>query len=239
VNCVLSASVHKLPPSFITCPQSKPNFDECLVKAIESALVDLKPGYAPLEVNALDPLVITRLSIEQGEGPVSINLTFNDLHVEGVSAAKVKGPEVHVIEENWGRIKGSVPKLILTGQYEIGGKVLLLPITGKGPFKLVVDDVTANVRLNFKDLPSKNGKTFKEVKEFICKLDMKKLSIHLENLFNGDKALGENMNRFLNENSLELWKELQPAFEQAIGYALKDISNKLFSKVPIDDILPK
>jgi Haemolymph juvenile hormone binding protein (JHBP) len=52
----------------------------------------------------------------------------------------------------------------------------------------------------------------------------------MDNLFNGDKALGDNMNMFMNENWQDILNELKPAFSEAIGQILENIINNVFSK---------
>ena len=47
------------------------------------------------------------------------------------------------------------------------------------------------------------------------------------------------MNTFLNENWFEVLKELKPAISDGFGEVFKQISNRVFSKVPLDKILPE
>jgi Haemolymph juvenile hormone binding protein (JHBP) len=57
-----------------------------------------------------------------------------------------------------------------------------------------------------------------------------RLYVQMDNLFNGDKALGDNMNMFMNENWQDILNELKPAFSEAIGQILENIINNVFSK---------
>lgn len=47
---------------------------------------------------------------------------------------------------------------------------------------------------------------------------------------------GDNMNVFLNENWEDILKELQPGFEDSLSQAFLEISNRVFTKVPFDQI---
>ena len=54
----------------------------------------------------------------------------------------------------------------------------------------------------------------------------------MENLFNGDKALGATTNQFLNENWQLIFDEIKrPIFKQ-IGRFIKDMMNNIFGSVP-------
>jgi len=46
------------------------------------------------------------------------------------------------------------------------------------------------------------------------------------------------MNKFLNENYAVVLNELKPAIAEAFGLAFKQISNQVFSKIPVDEIFP-
>lgn len=116
----------------------------------------------------------------------------------------------------------------------------------------------------------RGGETYLNVTEFSFNIDTKKLHLHFENLFNGNKELGKErtgaeeqeqtaqmhgqlpttfflwvlfpgstMNTFLNENSHEVLKELKPAISDGFGEVFKQISNRVFSKVPLDKIFPE
>lgn len=58
------------------------------------------------------------------------------------------------------------------------------------------------------------------------------MSLYLENLFNGNKALGDNMNLFLNENWEIILQELKPAIRETLSQILSGIINNVFSKIP-------
>ncbi|XP_052122938.1 protein takeout-like [Frankliniella occidentalis] len=115
------------------------------------------------------------------------------------------------------------------------GKVLVLPITGEGACELKLDDIDATVNLIGKELV-KDGVTFMEVDKFNFDFETKKLHLNFQNLFNGNKDLGTQMNTFLNTNSAEVLKELKPSVQEAFGMAFGEISNRIFKKVPYNKI---
>lgn len=61
---------------------------------------------------------------------------------------------------------------------------------------------------------------------------------HLTNLFGGDKMLGDQINKFLNENWKELEKELAPAISKVMNSLITNVAKNLFTIVPYDEILP-
>lgn len=67
---------------------------------------------------------------------------------------------------------------------------------------------------------------------------VEKMYIQLENLFNGNRELSDQMNVFLNDNWSDIIKELMPAIEKALEFVVKDIGNRLFSKIAYEEFFP-
>lgn len=82
----------------------------------------------------------------------------------------------------------------------------------------------------------KNGKQYIQTERFQLDFDTTRLHMNFENLFNGDKALGDNMNVFLNENWRDILTELKPAITFAVEEILKGLINRIFMKVPYNEI---
>nr|CAD7392774.1 unnamed protein product [Timema cristinae] len=131
------------------------------------------------------------------------------------------------------------PKLELLSDYEISGRILLLPITGKGKCNVTLSELKSHIYQKGEPV-FKNGKMYLNDSIFEFKMqELGRMYLDLENLFNGDKALGDNMNTFLNENWWELFKELRPALDEALSQVFHNIANRFFLKVPYDIIFPK
>lgn len=50
--------------------------------------------------------------------------------------------------------------------------------------------------------------------------------------------IGEQMNRFINENSELIFKELQTAYEETFSLVFTKIDNEIFNRIPFDKIFP-
>lgn len=139
-------------------------------------------------------------------------------------------------DKNKHEVHGRVPKLTLYGDYDVNGRVLILPIQGVGKATLVFENVDIVVKFKPKAI-EKKGKQYMQTSEaFKLDFEMSNMQLELTNLFNGDKALGDNMNLFLNENWRDILKELKPAISYAIEEVLKSIINRIFNKVPYYDM---
>ncbi|VVC25554.1 Haemolymph juvenile hormone binding [Cinara cedri] len=235
ITIVNAAHLMKLPQGFIQCKKSDPKFDECLTNAFQKSIPHLAKGIPSLTMYKLDPFRISELQIDQGEGPVSIKLNFKELDIHNLRNLHVK--KVHYDPVNFNadlEFQISIP-ITLDGDYDITGKVLVLPIVGKGKSKIDIFMSNITAKVQFKPIV-KNGNTYLDMTKFDWKFVVKNMNIKLTNLFNGDKALGDNMNLFLNENWRDVLNELLPSIEKVFGIAFKDAGQQFFKNIPENQI---
>lgn len=64
-------------------------------------------------------------------------------------------------------------------------------------------------------------------------------SIHLDNLFGGDKILGEATNQALNQNKKEFIDALNPIVTRTTSEVILEIANKITKNHPYDNLFPK
>ena len=58
----------------------------------------------------------------------------------------------------------------------------------------------------------------------------------LQKLYNGDKALGDSTNAFLNENWEEIYNELKQLIFDAFTLIIQNTVNNVFNKIPYKDL---
>lgn len=81
----------------------------------------------------------------------------------------------------------------ITGSYDVDARILILPIKGQGPFKLVFDDVTFIFTMQF-EFYDKDGQMYSKMVNSTLEWEAGKSKYQLDNLFNGDKTLGAFLN---------------------------------------------
>lgn len=127
--------------SFNLCKKNDPNLDKCLKTSIQSVIPELSEGYPKLRIPAIEPFELPSLEIDHGKGSskaVSIDLKLKDVKIMGLTSTVVDSLKIDV--DNYkltGKIGFSKP-LVITGQYTVNGKVLVLPITGNGACNIVL-----------------------------------------------------------------------------------------------------
>lgn len=75
-----------------------------------------------------------------------------------------------------------------------------------------------------------------KIVDYKLSIEPKRVYFDFENLFNGDKILGQATLNFFNEHWKDIFEEIRPQYEESFGLVFKEIANRIFTKVPFDEI---
>ncbi|XP_015366046.1 PREDICTED: protein takeout-like [Diuraphis noxia] len=232
-----AASVVKLPKGFIACKKDDPGVNTCIQQALQTAVPHLVKGIPSLGLIPIDPLIISQMDINQGvsNGPLDIKLSFKDLYIHNIGSIKITSMKSNINNHTFNLKADFDEPLVLEGMYNIQGKIIILPIRGEGKSNLTLAALKVSIDINGKPV-TRRGEEYMELESLDLKFSTSRLYIQLDNLFNGDQLLGNNMNMFMNQNWREILKDLQPAFESALGMAFQSVAHQFFYKVPYGKI---
>lgn len=65
--------------------------------------------------------------------------------------------------------------------------------------------------------------------------DPQHIKFNFENLFNGDKTLGDNINKVLNENWVSVWNDVQGSYREVFKRIFGTLINDFFSTISKED----
>jgi hypothetical protein len=142
------------------------NDDGCLVRAANILLQKGMEEYGKLHLKSMDPLFIEKMDIEQGgkDQPVTIDLKFRKVYLHGIAKAEIY--KIHGFQENPDKNKLEMKfktKLgTIKGPYQINGKMLVLPIQGKGNITLDLKDLDVTLRFLTKKV-ERDGKVYMNI----------------------------------------------------------------------------
>ncbi|XP_063224509.1 protein takeout-like [Bacillus rossius redtenbacheri] len=234
---VVAASALELPPYIKSCSRKDPNLDECTLKNGIAAIPSIIKGDRKYKIPVVDPLKITEIRIEdanKGSSPTGLQIVFRDLNVHGLERVQLKKARFDLQKQHI-TIELHIPDLSLLTRYEVDGKILVLPIKGKGDGNINMTDVDISYGLDY-SLVTRGGDQHMKAGNSSLQHSARHVQIYLDNLFNGDKTLGESTNSFLNENWEVLNTEIGPYIAQAIGEAIKQIVANCMDLVPYKDL---
>jgi len=83
----------------------------------------------------------------------------------------------------------------------------------------------------------KKGEQYLDITGFRLNIEPERLYMYFENLFGGDANLGNHMNNFINDNWAIIYKELKPNIEDTFEAIFKEISNRIYSRIPYKNIV--
>lgn len=84
----------------------------------------------------------------------------------------------------------------------------------------------------------RNDTEYVEFDQLLMKVSVGKSRFRLENLFNGDRTLGEIGNQVINENSQLFVDEMIPGFEKSLSKTFLEIANDVLTDVTFDEMFP-
>lgn len=83
---------------------------------------------------------------------------------------------------------------------------------------------------------SKKGKKHIKVTDFDFEIRPKKVVFDFENLIDRNEQLSKEVVKTLNENSEVVYKDVSPAFDEVMARIWKETINRVFSKVPQEEL---
>ncbi|XP_055375228.1 protein takeout [Condylostylus longicornis] len=234
--CLMVFGADDLPPTFDKCKRDT-NFDKCLVDAVNKALVLLKDGSAEFGVAPLEPLKIKSMSISSGNAPINLKQNFKNVKVNDLISTSTITRYRTKLDKHLIVCDSISKKIEVIADYEISGRILLLPITGHGQANITLIDTKIEHHL-IGEPYTKDGVLYNKLKEYKVIFNPKRVYMYFDNLF-GDCRLSEAMNRFLNDNWELVFNELKSGYSESFGKVFKEITNKIFTKVPMDTLFPR
>lgn len=228
------AAENALPSDFTRCKQRDSKLNECLKTAVPDALRRMTNGIPQLGVPPLEPLAVTEINIESGIGPVTIAQNYRNIKINGLTDSILTSYKADLKHFRL-RTDSLTPKMEFLADYVMKGRILVLPIQGKGIANITMVDLVVKHDLIGEPVV-RDGVTYMHMKDYKIKLIPKKVYLQFSNLFNGDKRLGDQMNLFLNENSELVFNELKDSYEKSLSTVFQDVTNKIFDKVPMNQI---
>ncbi|XP_064107485.1 protein takeout-like [Macrobrachium nipponense] len=210
--------------------------NDCLKQTLEDLRPRLLTGIPELGLPQLEPMKIQNLVFRQGDGAVTVESTFTDVTVTGLSKFTTNlidaDPTTNTLQ-----VGLNIPQLKIVGKYTLNGRVFILAINGDGPFNALLNDVKVTGHGNVGVVRSASGTEHLRISGTRIDFAIDRLNIKLENLFNGDPILGQTVNHFLNQNSQEILKDLKPEVSRQLGVLVERVMNDALSQLPVDSFL--
>ncbi|KAF6204258.1 hypothetical protein GE061_002598 [Apolygus lucorum] len=223
----------KIPEYIKVCKRNDPDLTGCIKNSIELLRPKFVVGIPELDIPAIEPLHMPELIFSRGG---AFKAMGTNIVVSGASDFVITDLDVDIDNMVY---KASLhfPGISFDAMYEVDAKILSMPLKGKGPVQANATDIDGKAVIRGHK-ETQNGRTFVLFDDLTLKLKMKNYQIRLENLFNGDKNLGEAINLALNDNKRDLMNMFRPHAEEMAAKVLLERANQVTKHFDYDELFP-
>ncbi|XP_042883934.1 protein takeout-like [Penaeus japonicus] len=208
----------------------------CLKQIMEDLRPRTKTGIPELGLPVLEPMHINNIVFQQGDAAVNVQAQFMQVKVQGLSnyTTSFVNADPRALTLSVGL---KVPELRVTGHYELKGQVIIFPVTGSGTFWTNLNNIDASGVGKLSVQQGPDGQDRLRVSDTKINFDIRSISLHLSNLFNGDRVLGDTVNHFLNQNSQEVLRDVKPEVSRQLNVLIQRVMNDALSQLPVSSFL--
>lgn len=224
-------------PDFLhVCHKNDPQLIDCMTKSVEFLRPYLSAGIPEMDVPSIEPLELGDLLVSESSVSNGLRITAKDIKAFGPSNFKITRLGVSEYGQEY-HFDIALPHLYVTGIYTVNGQILLLPIKGTGKFTGNFTNCIGSTKVFFnKNIANEDDYIL--IKKIEIKIKVGRGSLKLNNLFNGDKVLGDAINEVINQNFEIVSEDIIPLIEKALQRTFKKTGNKIVSRFINKQLFP-
>ncbi|TDG44997.1 hypothetical protein AWZ03_008558 [Drosophila navojoa] len=235
LNGVVAVEYYTQKPSWLpSCRIYEPGFTNCSTHSIQKLVDQVVIGIPEIveSIGTFDPLHVRNIYFKQDNNEVAtLSANLTDVVVKGFAKAIIKESRVSKKDFGW-QTKVYLPKMRMDATYQMAGRILLIPLSGKGHIYIEIDDLDI-LLLTTTRLYEKGGFTFDNVTAVRVKLNISRVHTELDNLFNGrSPEVARSTNQFFNDNWRDFYEALKPLILETVENIFYEIMSKVFHLIP-------
>ncbi|XP_040579458.1 circadian clock-controlled protein daywake [Lepeophtheirus salmonis] len=235
ISTFVSASTN-FASNLASCTKQQ-ELDACLRKTLEELRRLMPVGIPELGLNSSEPLHIENLHFLRKLEPIVVDSVLSQVVVTGLSEFQTRSISVDAKSQTLS-LEIYVPKISIFGNYNIQGKIFVFPISGRGPFKSRLGGVTGSGGAEIVVVENALNRKILSIQNTSIDFDINSIFVNMENLFGGAEQLfAETVNKFLNENSDVILREIKPQIKGKMITIIERVLNDAFSQLPADDLI--
>ncbi|KAJ8939703.1 hypothetical protein NQ318_009803 [Aromia moschata] len=183
------------------------------------------------KIPSLSPLYVSQIVLQTNR---DLTIKLHNVYIKGFETTTIQSINID-LKKRYINGKFNVKFLIIEGQYDVDGRILILPIKGKGPATVSCENLNINFSFDYTLVKHKDGKDYMKPSPPTVEYTVEKIHFKLDNLFNGDKTLADRTVEFLNEHSKEINEDFSSSIAETAAAIITNILNNMV-QVPFDEI---
>eukprot|EP00095_Tigriopus_kingsejongensis_P006781 maker-scaffold794_size96255-snap-gene-0.17 protein:Tk06781 transcript:maker-scaffold794_size96255-snap-gene-0.17-mRNA-1 annotation:"circadian clock-controlled protein precursor" len=217
------------------------NFEEaginnCLRSTLEELRGSMKVGIPELNVPPSEPFRIKNIAFNSNLAFVNVNSRFSNVSVYGLQQFETRQISADLVSRKL-FLDIFLPRLDIDGIYVIDGKVLFIPINGRGTFTTLLQSVSAIGSANIVPVGPPNNQRLTISNTFLD-FTIQDVQVQMNNLFNGNNAeLAKEVNKVLNTQSDLLINQVKPQLRERLTQLVEKVMNDAFSKINANEFI--
>nr|XP_023019097.1 protein takeout-like [Leptinotarsa decemlineata] len=227
------ANSKQLPSYIKPCSKSDLNLNECAKQRGTEAIPLLIRGDKDYKIPSFEPAHISLVDVDQGE----LKFKLKDVQLFGLNTSRILDAKLDMKNKHF-YFKVFIDETKLTCKYEMSGKVVSFAVEGEGPAEIVSTHITVEYFFDYDLIKKKDGKEYFNLDTLKSNLTchIEKSHYNFENLFGGNKLLGDNFNKFLNENTEAVEESAGKSNREVINAIVSSVFHGIFRYVPFDEM---
>ncbi|XP_073819357.1 circadian clock-controlled protein daywake-like [Musca autumnalis] len=234
LSLIVGSCFGDLPSDVEKC---KVNDNECVATKIMEILKKFPNGNSDFGMPKISAMQLKNVTVARASdnSPIKLNFRFEQFIATGLENSIVlntsgwtktpKNLEANII----------IPKLVINGDFETDGRILLLSLEGKGKGFIELTDCYANIKGKVVLEKRSDGKNYLKLTKLKAVMQPKKFFMKMDNLVKGSQELTQTLNDVLNDNWIEVWNELSAGINDALSKILLQLTVDVFNKLSYDD----
>lgn len=111
-----------------TCLLSDPDFNKCNFETILGIFENtLNGNYKINGLESTNPMVLEKITVLQGDGPVAVNASLSKLKIYGLPQVQLLKHRFNPDDLSWTQLI-KIPKMRLEANYRMMGQILVIPL---------------------------------------------------------------------------------------------------------------
>ncbi|TDG41838.1 hypothetical protein AWZ03_011728 [Drosophila navojoa] len=133
----------------------------------------------------------------------------------------------------------SSPDIEVRANYEVDGKLLILPIVSKGTMVINLSQMQSRTRITALPENRQDGHSYLKITDYRTVAKVSSGSFNMSNLFDDNADLRDSTLKVLNDEWSALSADIQPKILEAADRACRTVLQMLFDKIPYDEFFLK
>ncbi|EDW05829.2 circadian clock-controlled protein daywake [Drosophila mojavensis] len=219
--------------------------EACILEQVKIYFREFKYGLPAWNIPSVEPLQLGTLRIKSGGASDSMQFSLimrdTTLHhfsdrailrsVKGFSADLTKPLKLIWIVNS--------PDIEVRANYEVDGKLLILPIVSKGTMVINLSQMQSKTRITAVPEQRPDGHSYLKVTDYKTVAKVSSGSFNMSNLFDDNVELRDSTLKVLNDEWSALSADIQPKILEAADRAYRTVLQMLFDKIPYDEFFLK